>query len=403
MIKIGSEVSTTQIEGYYKRIHSSKGKNYVDLLVPLQPKFLGFGALSSFLQFLITWRRLENCGRLIVDVEEEDGDTIESVVKQYYGFVGSVLAWDCGIINKNGKDLKHLFRKYNSELADQLVKSNFQLAARGDSILFPFFDHLDSRRGLLPIVYKDGVLQNEIEFENITEQIIEIATKNNSAVKRSFKSLLSDINGILYELFDNTNKWARHSHTGKVLNPNIRGIYAKFYKMEPFSVKAYTNSSGLQKYFKHIQQKSSGSTTEYYKYITFMELSVFDGGAGLAQNFVRKAIAEMTLKEEYAGLISCLKKHTTSHSEQGELQSRGLGLHRIMELLDRKQGFLKIRSGRMFLYRDFISHPLYATKTSLPNYVLADWDTDSTNPMARQIAEGTLLTILIPIALSASR
>jgi hypothetical protein len=402
MIKIGNEISTAQLESYYNKIFSSKGKNYLDLQIPTKPKFIGFGALSAFFQFLITWRRLENCGRLIVDVNDDD-DEISGTIKQYYGFVASVLAWDKGIINKNGRDLKLLFRKHNAELVAHFLASDFETASRGDSILFPFFDHIEIKRGLLPIIYKNGVLQNEIEFENVTDRVIEITTKNNAVAKKSFRSLFKELNAILYELFDNTNKWARHSFTGKILSPSARGVYAKFYKLEPTNVNAYTTSTGLQKYFKQIQQKGRTGTSEYYKYVTFLEISVFDSGSGLAQNFEKKDLASMTLKEEYSSLIKCLTKHTTSHTDHGDIESRGLGLHRIMELLNAKQGFMKVRSGRMSLYRDFISHPMYASKDSPPNYVLADWDSDSTNPKGRDKAEGTLITILIPLALTASR
>ena len=405
MIKIQNDITTATIEDYYKKIFSSRAKNYVDIQLPMNPKFSGFGALSSFFQFLITWRRLENCGRLIIDVKDiSDASEIESTIKQYYGFIASVLAWDLGIINKNGRDIKNQFRQQNAQLNELLVKGRFDLASRGDSILFPFFDHLESARGLLPIIYKNGILQNEDEFENVTDKIVDITTKNNAILKKSFKSIIKDMNGILYELFDNTNKWAKHSISGKVYTPGVRGIYSRFYKLDPQEddLKAYTNSSGLKKYFKKVLLKGDGQKS-YYKYINFLELSVFDSGAGLAQRFERKEVDQMTREEEYKSLLKCLQKHTTSHNDHGEFESRGLGLHRIMELLDEKEGFLKVRAGRMYLYRDFSNHPLYPSKTSSPNSFMLDWETDTTSPASRQKVEGTLITILIPIAQTASR
>lgn len=402
MLTIGREISISSIEDLYKKLDSQRRKNYVDLSIPMNPKFIGFGALSSLFQFFGTWRRLNNCGRLIINskvASEISGEGIEASVKQYYGFLASVLAWDKGIITKNGKDIRNQFKKPNSEYANLLQSGEFEKSARGDSVLFPFFDHLDINRGLLPIVYRNGVLQDEKEFDNLTERIIEITTKNNSVLKKNFRSLKVHINGILYELFDNTNKWAKHSFTGKALNPNVRGIYGKFYKLELKNVRAYTNSTGLRKYFKKIQENNV-SQEEYIKYVAFMELSVFDSGPGLAPKYDGRDIQEMTLEEEYSILLKCLKKHTTSHKEFGDFESRGLGLHRIMGLLDKKGGFLKIRSGRMLLYRDFITHPLYSKGQDSPNYGLLDWEMDGTKPTNRPKAEGTLITILIPVALT---
>jgi len=402
MIIIGKEVSAYSVEEYYRELHSQRVKNYIDLSMPLNVKFSGFGALTSFFQFLVTWRRVENSGKLIInertilDISEEE---IENSVKQYFGFIASILSWDKGITNKNGSDIKELFKKPISRLVDNLQNGDFMNSARGDSILFPFFDHLAVSRGLLPVVYRGNVLQDEKEFENLSNQLIEITTRNNVILRRDFKSLINHINGILYELFDNTNKWGKQSFTGKVLNPSLRGIYGKFYKLELKNVPSYTNSNGLKKYFKKIKELNV-TIDESIRYVTFLEISVFDSGSGLVQRFSGKDLEEISIEEEYSTLLMCLKKHTTSHKEFGDFESRGLGLHRIMTLLDKKSGFLKIRSGRLLLYRDFISNSFYNKGNSNdPIYWLLDWDNDGTNPTKRPKVDGTLITMLIPVVL----
>lgn len=402
MIVISKEISTTSIELDYKTLLSQRAKNYIDISIPLNPKFIGFGALTSFIQFLITWRRLENCGKLILGDKNNASITeqeIESAVKQYFGFVASVLSWENGIINSNGSDIKHLFRKPNARYVDYLQNGDFANSARGDSVLFPFFDHLAITRGLLPIVYRGNVLQDEKEFENLSNHLIEITTKNNTILRSSFKLLISHINGILYELFDNTNKWGRHSHTGAVLNPNLRGIYSKFYKLEMKNISSYTDSVGLKRYFRKINEGNLVKD-EPIKYVTFLEISVFDGGSGLVQKFSGQDLNNLSIKAEYDILLDCLKKHNTSHKEFGDFESRGLGLNRIMSLLHKKSGFLKIRSGRMFLYRDFITYPFYINEDlNDPKYWLFDWENDGTNPSQHTKVEGTLITMLIPIIL----
>jgi hypothetical protein len=196
----------------------------------------------------------------------------------------------------------------------------------------------------------------------------------------------------LYEAFDNTHKWARQSFTGKTFNPSVRGIYGRVYKIEMKNIPTYTNSEGLVKYFKEISLRNPAA----YRYLTFLEISIFDSGSGLAQRYSGNSIDSMNLQEEYSFLIDCLKKHNTSHKEVGIAINRGVGLFQIMELLGRKLGYLRIRSGRMSLYRNFLSTPFYTSLNGPPNYSLLDIETNSTIPSTRAYADGTLITIIIP-------
>lgn len=392
MIKVSSEITTTKVEELLSEISRSSAKKYLDLKLPINLKANGFGTFASLIQLIITWRRLENCGKLIIGSKEITDDEIEDVCRKFYGLIASVISWEQGVTNFNGIDIKPIIRKFNSGIMTALQLNQFDLASKGDSILFPFFDHLDIKSGLLPIVYNKGELRAPEEFENLTDLLIDIATKNNKSVKYEYKNLESVLTDILYESFDNTHKWARHSYTGKILNPNVRGIYSRFYKLERKNIPTYTNSKGLANYFSDISLRNPAK----YRFITFLEVSIFDSGSGLAQRYSGKSLSEMSIEEEYKYLIDCLKKHNTSHRDVGIAGGRGIGLFTIMELLDKKKGYLRIRSGRMSLYRDFLKIPFYGSPTSPPKYALFDIDSDSSIPSSRPKAEGTLITIIIP-------
>lgn len=392
MISVSSEITTSTIEELLSEIHKSSAKQYVDLKLPVNLKPVGFGAFASLIQLIISWRRLDNCGKLIFGSKEISSDDIEEVVRNYYGLIASVLAWEIGIVNYNGVDIKPQLRSSNALTMGKLLQNRFDEASRGDSILFPFFDHLDTKSGLLPLLYHRGELRRQEEFENLTDVLIDIATKNNKILREDYQNVQAELTDILYESFDNTNKWARHSFTGKILNPNVRGIYGRFYKLERKNIPTYTTSKGLTNYFAEISLRNPSA----YRFITFLEVSIFDSGSGLAQRYSGKALEEMDLEEEYKHLIDCLKKHNTSHKEPGIVGGRGIGLFTIMELLHKKKGYLRIRSGRMSLYRDFLRVPFYSAPDSPSNYALIDMDNDSTKPTVRPKAEGTLITIIIP-------
>ncbi len=392
MISVNSEITTLKIEELLAEVSQSSAKQYVDLKLPLNIRPTGFGTFASLIQLLITWRRLKNCGKLIVGSKEISENEIEDVSRNFYGLIASVLSWENGVTNFNGTDIKPILRKYNLSTMQPLLQSQFDIASRGDSILFPFFDHLDAKNGLLPILYNKGEIRGHEEFENLTDVLIDIATKNNKSVREDYKSLERELTDILYELFDNTNKWARHTYTGAKLNPNVRGVYGRFYKLETKNIPAYINSNGLKKYFTEISLRNPAE----YRFITFLEVSIFDSGSGLAQRYSGKNLSEMSLEEEYKFLMDCLKKHNTSHKEVGIAGLRGMGLFTIMELLDKKKGYLRIRSGRMSLYRDFLKVPFYSSPSSPPNYSLLDINSDSSKSSFHAKAEGTLITIVIP-------
>ncbi|MBT1696078.1 hypothetical protein KK083_04265 [Fulvivirgaceae bacterium PWU4] len=393
MINIQPEIDVKKMEEALLALQSKKANNHIDVRLPVKCRFIGFSAFTSLIQFLITWKRQDNSGRLIIGSNESISiEDIESFVKRQYGLVASTLSWESGIINSNGEDLKHLLRNENAKLMHFLHSKDYVSASRGDSINFPFFDHLESKRGLLPIVYKNQKLCTEQDFLNLTEVLLNTALKNNSILIEKFREIKDDINSIVFELFENTHKWARKSYTEQFLDPSYRGIYTTFYKLEKKNIKDYLNSPGLLSYFESLASKVDQS----YKYLTFLEISVIDSGSGLAQRYAERDADSMTVSEEYQFLKECLMKNKTSHKEFSDAQGRGIGLHRTMELLDSKKGFLRIRSGRMHLYRNFLKFPFLNKESSNPNYSLQDWDTNSTIPENRPMIEGTSISIILP-------
>ena len=393
MIKIDSELNLLKIEDLFKELYISD-KEQLDINLPVNISFKGFGALSSFIQFLITWTRLKNKSLLIIGNGDVSDKEIEAMIQSNYGFIASVIAWENGIVNSKGESIKKIIKEYNKQYYLNLKNEKLKNLKDENSILIPFFDHLDIENGLLPIVYKEGILTDEIGFNNLTEPIINLFKLNNTD-KLFIKAFKESLNGILFELFENTHKWARTSYTGKSLNPSVRGIYAEHYKLSYNDIKDYTSSAGLQKYFQEINLR----TAKEYQYISFTEISIFDSGSGLAQRYSNSEVLNIPLEIEYKHLKDCLMKHNTSHKEIGVAQGRGIGLYRIMELLDKRSGFLRIRSGRMNVFRNFLNQPfIEENRPGLPpNYTLVNWEEiASTGPTAREKVEGSVITLIIP-------
>ena len=103
---------------------------------------------------------------------------------------------------------------------------------------------------------------------------------------------------------------------------------------------------------------------------------------------------QISLQKEYDIFKKCFQFRQTSTSDS----SKGYGLPIVMDRLTKMRGFLKIRSGRLSLYRDFIETPYKSGEQE--TYDFCDWDNQeiATKKLAKlpKLA-GTSITLLIPL------
>jgi hypothetical protein len=126
-----------------------------------------------------------------------------------------------------------------------------------------------------------------------------------------------------------------------------------------------------------------------------LETSILDSGPGLARKISGKNnLSEISIEREVELVKECLIKHrTTSKSFSSTI--KGQGLDKVLKLLDKK-GFLRIRTGRLELFRNFISDP-YTESYTVDKVVLKDFISNSLNYTALPEASGTLYTFYYPI------
>ena len=402
MISVRIPKTLEDIENLYTELQTQRRNDYIHLKLSTNLTFNSFSTLTSLIQFIITWQKLENSGKLVINGSVIEDSDLDQITKRLYGFIASIISWENGVIDTNGRSLTSRIRQFNAERKDLLKNGEFNSIAFGDTILIPFFDHVPPTEGLFSIAYKGLLLKDEKEFLKLTNTIISIATKNNAYTRPFFDSIKNTLNGILFELFENTHKWATTTRTGSFIRPSVRGVFAKFYKFDKNRVEKYAKESkGLSAYFTSLLKILRSDINKEFKYVSFIEISVFDSGSGLVEIFSDTSLDDLSIEKEYQFLIDCLKKNKTSHRPISENLVHGSGLHRIMKLLDSQKGFLRIRSGRLNLYRNFFSVPFYPLRSEgrddLANYTLLDWQNNSSKSHDWSKSSGTLLTMIIPV------
>jgi hypothetical protein len=129
----------------------------------------------------------------------------------------------------------------------------------------------------------------------------------------------------------------------------------------------------------------------------FIEISIVDSGLGFMRRWLtdhgqNNDIADLPLTDEYDVFKQCF----TFRRSSSEKTAKGHGLPVVMDRLTKLKGFMRVRSGRLSLYRNFCSNP-YSASDSCD---FSDWTTAkpaSDKLTANTSLEGVAVTLLIPL------
>jgi hypothetical protein len=193
---------------------------------------------------------------------------------------------------------------------------------------------------------------------------------------------------IFYELFLNTHEHGtRERSRSEWLKPAIRLIYTNGINL---------TNEGVQGTLQGEPVLSKYLATQDNDKKRFIEISIIDSGLGYAERWRADCpdsdIKDLTLNNEYEIFKKCFSFRQTSTLKD----NKGHGLPIVMDRLTRLKGFIRIRSGRLALYRDFISNPY----ESQDKCEFSDWNTRKTakdDLTEMSMVSGVSITLLIPL------
>jgi len=349
------------------------------------------GGLASLFQMLITWGKRNPNGRLFTYVQDISGASrqLENLITHDHGLVGVLRAAD--IVNRRG-DVS--LRSMANELARARIEnmeSGVEGAQRGPKVFFLCVDQ--STKAFLPALYyqtskPEKDVKGVQDFRILAAQMLSKTATFLQSSKPLPDVVATQLGIILRELFENTHFWARTECDGKRIKRSLRGLRFELH------------SGSIKDLLPHVED--SQVLAEYLVHRDFIrederlrivEVSIFDSGPGLAQRILQRSInpAE-ALESEYEAVMRCLRLRSTSSLDA----HRGIGLHTVLTMLSRVKGFLRLRTGRLSLYRDFVKEPYNASESRQEPF-LTDWVTNKSVITERPRVEGTLLTMLIPV------
>ncbi|MBX3245870.1 MAG: hypothetical protein KF901_01670 [Myxococcales bacterium] len=378
-IRVRVDETIQSVERHHASLQASSGD--VPMWLPTNTSER-IGTDVSLLQLLMTWSQKQTAPRLCIrGALKKDADVaLDKVCDNVVGLSAvtlskSVLSWD-------KKDIGPQAHKKASQRVDEMVEERAKFQ-RGSSFAVLCFDGT-SKPFPRNLYYASGDVLSRRDLKALFNKRLKLA-ESNSARRDRIEDVATRLGVILFETFRNTHQWARTTVDGVPIRRSVRGLLMRRYRQHPASPgqgleTRHEQDAPMAEFIAtHIEQTGSGGV---------LELSVFDGGPGL----VRRSrgmhdLATLSLADERAACLACFDKHNTSSG----MVHRGIGLYASMRELDQLGGFLRLRTGRMSLYRNFHDEPFREdTPTSF-----SDWPLQDGQPNAS--VAGTVLTFILPI------
>ena len=339
------------------------------------------GGEAATVQAVITWAQTQAVARVDTFANDEADGQLKRLSSHLAGLCAALLCDDAR--SKNGTSVLAALRNEAETRLRQLHSERPGTGSRGPQLEIVCMDHRDL--GLPKSLYivgpgRRGVLKDEGAFLDLARAAL-VRTSFEGEPLAEDDALVSAVGDCLYELFRNTHDHARMDVEGNHVARSLRGIQARRHAISPDVLAGIVKDAPpLAAYCSRLQPRAGRRDLQ------LLEFSVFDSGPGLAVRWKGKPVAQLDPQEEIAAVTECFDKHKTTKGIDG----RGMGLPIVIGALRERNGFLRIRSGRLALFSD-LGLEADAEFGSAPR--LQSWSTRSNLPRAA----GTLITFVMPL------
>lgn len=369
------------------------------LVLPTKLQQRRFGGDAAVMQFIATWRRANPDGRVMTYLRPEHGrGPVQEFLTHDHGLAAFVLAGE--LTYRDGQPIDGVVEMADARLRPMIESRWGEL--RGIRLSALCIDD-DTWRARPSALYAATPPANPPPrsrggFVTLLQYYLERAYTS-TAGARTESSTMNPFAHAVRELFVNTHEWATTDAFNRRIRPSLRGVRAELHSYDHEQRIAFAAElPALTEYVSNpaLPRTPTGRAP-------LVEVSVLDTGPGLTARRVREhrergTIApadELSIEREYGAAIDCLRRRISTSTES----FRGMGLHGVLTSLTSLTGFVRVRSGRLALYRDLLAHPYRPDEDSDEPYLL-DESSGSRAPTERADTAGTVVTFLFPAARS---
>jgi hypothetical protein len=374
------------------------------LLLPTNFSDSAIGGEAALIQLIATWGVYHPDATLVTHIQREEDPTgqLTKLAKRPSGF--SAIWMADSVTDKVGE--RNITVNAIACTESQFTKMWYgkndppgtrSLFDNGDPYIAPvvtgtgaqvFLACIDHDRWAIPQCYfANEALRGRDDFIALARAAITRATQGSHDSPIS-PDLYTAFGAVFHELFKNTHEHARRGRDGARLRRSIRGIIVNRRTWNREKIESIVNEAPpLREFADDLLARARDEN------LRCLEISVFDSGIGLAQHWMRDKWSDATTPEqELQACEECLQRWASSTDKP----HKGAGLHEVATMLSNLRGFMRLRSGRLSLFRNFKIAPVHEESTEPVQ--LFDWTTLTSSPTAMAPVAGALFTLLIPVA-----
>lgn len=367
-----------------------------DILIPEGTKNIAFGSYAAAIQAINTWaRRSSSRNVYIKDTEAEIPERVSELLSRPHKFCLSMLAKNI-YIEGSLDDLRPSVNLGARDAIEQQGNSKFG-QQRGGLCWFALVDHSTKgfdRNFYLHSYDKKPTVRDQLQFRSVMSAMVGKSTNLVGGAEPLNDEESGYLGRAFYELFLNTHEHGSRSVKKDVwLKPGMRIIYTNGVNLTASSVDTRAAASGaMSNYFSSVDELP----LERRK---FIEISIVDSGLGYEgrwradQPQIESESGISRLDAEYEIFKKCFTFRQTSSGKS----SKGHGLPVVMERLTKLKAFMRVRSGRLSLFRDFVNNPFQSDDLC----EFEDWETQERGARTEMApVSGVAVTFLIPLEMS---
>lgn len=391
-MKFPGSVTVNTCEQFLSRLDANLSESLVFPVKTMSPTFSG---TASAIQAINTWARKSQKKELLL-TSSSKYDVSDWFNEIPHKFVAAMYSTKISVLGEEENDLRPKLYDSAKNLIEAQGKSLYG-QMRGGLCWFAFVDH--SSKAFDPNFYRlyaDGSAEPKQldQFKAVIAQMVEKSMSVVGGAKPLSGSALNSLGRVFYELFLNTHEHGtRDQLRSKRLRSSVRVLYTRASNLgSEGGEKIIENQTVLNNYLKSL--KEAGSSQKRL----FVEIGIIDSGLGycgrwLADQEINQNSENLSIEEEYKFFKQCFQFRRTSTS----IDSKGVGLPVVMNRLTELKALIKIRSGRLSLYRNFVSFPFNNVSDECNFF---DWlSGESAEEKITSMAEsaGVSITLLIPL------
>ena len=322
-------------------IHAHRGE---DLKIAATTLSKRRGSLrdAALLQVLLTWARLNPEGSLDLTSKLPGGAAVGLAEACDYSS-GLALMAVCGAVKVNGEAMhRGVALAAGRDRIEATYRGNFDSLLKGRTVDLLCVSGAE-RQYIKPLFRAQGPrgVKDKYDLKPTVRGLASLAGSTSDFDEETVSALAT----LTHELFENTQEHATTDWDGSPYRRHVELLTASWVVLSDEAARndLLINSS-LADYWKSLAPWQVGD-----RQVAGVCFSFLDSGPGMASRLLGRAYHDLSAQEEEEALRNCLRRGFTSKREDGT----GGGYRDVLTQVASASGFVRVRSGRLALFRAF--------------------------------------------------